>query len=209
MGQSALRELEVVTHKQIASLIEATSSERWRAALGLAGFAGLRLGEIRALRWRDVDLSAGTVSVSASMARNGIPGPPKTKAGRRVVPLVPALRRLLVALRLRSPRTGPNDLVIATAQGGVIQERNIRRALDAAKGTAALDTTDGRLSMHSLRHSWASALATSGLPATTLARLAGHADAGFTLRVYASDPRDDEAVAASVLALAEEAGFGG
>jgi hypothetical protein len=48
-------------------------------------------------------------------------------------------------------------------------------------------------SMHSLRHSWASALATSGLPATTLARLAGHADAGFTLRVYASDQRDDEA----------------
>jgi integrase len=55
-------------------------------------------------------------------------------------------------------------------------------------------------SMHSLRHFWASALATSGLPATTLARLAGHADAGFTLRVCASDQRDDEAVAASVLA---------
>ena len=53
------------------------------------------------------------------------------------------------------------------------------------------------------------ALATGGLPATTLARLAGHADAGFTLRVYASDPRDDAAVAASVLALAAEAGFGG
>jgi integrase len=110
---------------------------------------------------------------------------------------------------LRSPHTGPNDLVIATAQGRVVQERNIRRALDTAKETAGLNTTDGRLSMHSLRHSWASALATSGLPATTLARLAGHADAGFTLRVYASDPRDDEAVAASVLALAAEAGFGG
>jgi integrase len=74
---------------------------------------------------------------------------------------------------------------------------------------AGLGATDGRLSMHSLRHSWASALATGGLPATTLARLAGHADAGFTLRVYASDPRDDAAVAESVLALAAEAGFGG
>ena len=143
------------------------------------------------------------------MGRDGTPGPPKTNAGRRVVPLVPALRRLLIAWRLRSSHTEPGDLVIATARGGVVQERNIRRALDAAKETAGLDSTEGRLSMHSLRHSWAAALATSGLPATTLARLAGHADAGFTLRVYASDPRDDEAVVASVLALAAEVGFGG
>ncbi|TML53179.1 MAG: hypothetical protein E6G21_03400 [Actinobacteria bacterium] len=72
-----------------------------------------------------------------------------------------------------------------------------------------VDETEGRLSMHSLRHSWVSALATSGLAAVTLARLAGHTDAGFTLRIYASDPRDDAAVAESVLSLAAEAGFGG
>jgi integrase len=63
--------------------------------------------------------------------------------------------------------------------------------------------------MHSLRHSWASALATSGLAPTALARLAGHGDAGFTLCTYASDPRDDAAVAENVLSLAAEAGFGG
>jgi integrase len=99
--------------------------------------------------------------------------------------------------------------VICTADGGAVQERNIRRALDAAKDAAGLDATEGRLSMHSLRHSWASALATSGLAPTTLARLAGHADAGFTLRTYASDPRDDATVAERVLSLAAEAGFGG
>ena len=207
--QRNAREVEVLTGDALARLVEAATSERWRAVLGLASFAGLRLGEVRALRWRDVDLAAGSVSVSASMGRDGIPGQPKTDAGRRVVPIVPALRRLLVAWRLRSPHTRPDDLVIATAQGEPVQERNIRRALDAAKLAAGLDATDGRLSMHSLRHSWASALATGGLPATTLGRLAGHADAGFTLRVYASDPRDDAAVAASVLALAAEAGFGG
>ncbi len=143
------------------------------------------------------------------MGRDGTPGPPKTKAGYRVVPLVPALRRLLVAWKLRAPHTLPDDLVIGTANGGAVQERNIRRALDAAKETASLDETEGRLSMHSLRHSWVSALATSGLAAVTLARLAGHTDAGFTLRIYASDPRDDAAVAESVLSLAAEAGFGG
>src|SRR5438874_4449882 len=76
------------------------------------------------------------------MGRDGTPGPPKTKAGYRVVPLVPALRRLLVAWKLRAPHTLPGDLVIGTANGGAVQERNIRRALDAAKETASLDETE-------------------------------------------------------------------
>jgi integrase len=207
--QRNARAVEVLTAEEIAKLVRAASSERWRAALGLAGFAGLRLGEIRALRWADIDLAAGAISINASMGRNAIAGPPKTEAGRRVVPIVPALRRLLAAWRLRSPHTRPHDLVVCTAEGDPVQERNIRRALDAAKGTAGLDATEGRLSMHSLRHSWASALATGGLAATTLARLTGHADAGFTLRVYAADPRDDAAVTEGVLTLAAKAGFGG
>ncbi len=63
--------------------------------------------------------------------------------------------------------------------------------------------------MHSLRHSYASMLATDlGLPATTLAKLTGHADAGFTLRVYARDSRDTTAVIKDVLARAAGAGIG-
>jgi len=62
-----------------------------------------------------------------------------------------------------------------------------------------LDGTEDRLSWHSLRHSFASLLATDlELPATTLARLTGHADAGFTLRVYARDGRDEPAVVKDV-----------
>ena len=66
-----------------------------------------------------------------------------------------------------------------------------------------------RLSWHSLRHSWASMLATDlELPATTLARLTGHSDAGFTLRVYAKDARNDATVASDVLSRAHQAGIG-
>lgn len=64
--------------------------------------------------------------------------------------------------------------------------------------------------MHSLRHSYASLLATDlSLPATTLAQLIGHADAGFTLRTYARDTRDTATVVADVLARASAAGIGG
>jgi integrase len=63
--------------------------------------------------------------------------------------------------------------------------------------------------MHALRHSFASLLATDlELPATTLAQLIGHTDAGFTLRVYARDARDTATVVADVLVRAETAGVG-
>jgi integrase len=203
------RPIEVLDAEAVAKLVGAASTERWRAALALAGFAGLRLGEIRALQWADVDLDAGALNVQRSLLPDGTAKAPKTEAGIRTVPIIPALRRLLVEWRLRSPRTRPTDPVVCTASGGPVQERNLRRALTDAKTTAGLDETDGRLSLHSLRHSCASALATAGLPATTLARVTGHSDPGFTYRVYARDARDDAALVADVLDHASEAGFGG
>jgi hypothetical protein len=50
-------------------------------------------------------------------------------------------------------------------------------------------------------------LATSGLAPTTLSRIVGHSDAGFTLKTYARDARSNEAVAEAVLASAAEAGL--
>jgi integrase len=124
--------------------------------------------------------------------------------------MLPALRRLLAAWKLRSPWTRPGDLVLCTAGGGPVQERNLRRALEDAKRQAKLAATEERLSWHSLRHSFASMLATDlELPATTLARLTRHADAGFTLRVYARDSRDERAVVEDVLARASGARIGG
>jgi integrase len=206
--QRNARAVQALDAETLARLILAGSSERWRAALGLAGFAGLRLGELRALTWHDVNLEAGTIGVTRSMLPDGTVKMPKTAAGARAVPLVPPLRRLLVEWRLRSPHTRPNDLVVCTANGGPVQERNVRRAFDDAKVAAKLAETEGRVSMHTLRHAYCSALATAGLSPTTLARITGHADPGFTLRAYARDGRDEAAVVADVLAHAAEAGFG-
>jgi len=206
--QRNARPVEVLDADALSDLVTAASSERWRAALALAGFAALRLGEVRALEWRDVDLDAGTITVSRSMTPDGTVKSTKTAAGERVVPIVPALRRLLVEWRLRSPHTRPGDLVITTVDGGPVQERNVRRALDEAKTIAGLADTAGRLSTHALRHSCLSALATGGLAATTLAAIAGHTDPGFTMRCYARDGRDSAELVADVLDRAAGAGFG-
>jgi integrase len=161
------------------------------------------------LQWADVDRKAGTITVSLSMLPDGTPKAPKTEAGARTVPMLPALRRLLVDWQVRSPHGQPHDLVIGTADGKPVAERNLRRALDQAKEKAGLDGLEERLSWHSLRHSFASLLATDlELPATTLARLTGHADAGFTLKVYARDGRDVATVTEDFLTRAARSSIG-
>jgi integrase len=209
--QQNAKRIAVVDAETMGKLVASGSSERWKAAIALAGYGGLRVGEVRGLRWGDVDFEASAIHVRRSMLRDGKAKAPKTAAGIRTVPMLPALRRLLVAWKLRSPRAGGDGYVICTATGQPVQERNLRRALESAKTKAKLAVSDSeRLSWHSLRHSWASMLATDlELPATSLARLIGHADAGFTLKTYTRDGRDDATVVSDVLARASGAGIGG
>jgi integrase len=138
--------------------------------------------------------------VRRSLLPDGTAKDPKTGAGRRTVPILPALRRELLVWKLKAPHKRSGDLIIGTADGKPVEERNLRRAFDAAKDAAKVDVGEPRLSWHALRHSAASMLATElELPATTLAAVIGHADAGFTLRVYARDGRDPAAVVRDVL----------
>jgi integrase len=124
--------------------------------------------------------------------------------------MLPILRRVLIEWKLKSPNTSPSDLVICTADGKPVQERNLRRAFDGAKAAAKIDVGDARLSWHALRHSYASMMATTlAVEPTTLARVTGHNDPGFTYRKYARDARPDAVVVADVLDRAKRAGVGG
>ena len=207
--QRNAKKIAVLSGEEMERLVLAGTTERWRAAIALEGFAGLRLGEVRGLRWSDVDLEGNTISVSRSLLPDGTAKAPKTTAGTRSVPMLPSLRRHLIAWKVRSPKTGHDDYVLCTYDGAPVQQRNAQRALGRAKEAAGFDGTEARLSWHSLRHSFASMLATDlELPATTLARIVGHADAGFSLRVYAKDARDETAVS-DVLNRAATARIGG
>jgi integrase len=189
--------------------VSAGKTERWRAALALHAYAGLRLGEVRGLKWSHIDFDGDAVMVSCSALPSGDLKDPKTEAGTRVVPMLPALRRALVEWKLRSHRTKPTDFVIATADGKPVQERNLRRAFAAAKSASKIDPGEARLSSHSLRHAFGSMLVTDlDLQETTGARVMGHSDPGFMLRCYARDVRDTDVVVEDVLARARAAGVG-
>ena len=81
--QRNARRVAVLDADAIAKLAHAGGSERWTAAIALAGYAGLRLGEIRALRWSDVVLDGETISVRRSLLPDGTVKATKTEAGTR------------------------------------------------------------------------------------------------------------------------------
>jgi integrase len=162
-----------------------------RATLATLVFAGLRIGELLSLRWRDVDLSAGRITVRAS----------KTDAGMRQIDMLPVLRDELLTLKASARRGGPNDLVFATSRGQPQSPTNIRRRVLAPavrRANEQLAKADEvplpeRLTPHKLRHTFASLLVSLGVDPGSVMDQLGHTDPAFTLRVYRHGMRRDEA----------------
>ncbi len=162
-----------------------------RALLAALTFGGLRLGEAQALRWRDVDLERGTITVRAA----------KTDAGVRVVNILPVLNDELGDHWTRIDPAS-DALVFCTTTGRRLGATNIRRrVLDkAVKHANAQLATDGfeplpdGLTPHSLRRTFASLLFAIGeTPPYVMAQM-GHTTPNLTLAIYARqmDRRDGE-----------------
>ena len=153
-----------------------------RLILKTLALAGLRIGELLELRWRDVNLASGALHVGRS----------KTDAGIREVLLLPFLRDELATLKaVGNPAIG--ELVFGTTRGSPqsaasVRQRVLRRA--ATRANEVLETTGGsplpnRLTLHSLRRTFASLLFALGRSAPEVMAQLGHTDARLTLRVYA------------------------
>lgn len=163
-----------------------------RALLATLVFAGLRIGEALSLRWRDVDLARGTITVRDA----------KTDAGVRVVNILPVLRDELGAYRARlDPKAVA--LVFGTAKGNRQGATNVRRrvlskAVEQANKRLAEDSTEPLpegLTPHSLRRTFASLLFAIGeTPPYVMAQM-GHTTPNLTLAIYARqmNRRDGEA----------------
>ncbi|HEY5374836.1 MAG TPA: tyrosine-type recombinase/integrase [Polyangiaceae bacterium] len=153
-----------------------------RALLATFVFAGLRIGELTALTWRDVDLAGNRISVCES----------KTDAGTRQIDLLPALRDELAAYKAQAPDTRPTSFVFPSAAGTKLAQENIRsRVLEKTieRTNEKLIEADGvplpeGLTPHKLRHTYASILVALGVDPGSVMDQLGHADPGFTLRVY-------------------------
>jgi integrase len=180
-----------------------------RAILATLMFAGLRIGELCALRWRDVDLATGWLHV----------GEAKTDAGRRRVKLRGTLRDELAAVRMRPRHVGPGDYVFATRTGARQSRENMRnRVLAPAVRLASEQLVAGGssplpdgLTPHSLRRTFASVLYALGEDPGVVMDEMGHTDPALALRVYRQTMRrgDDEKARLRALVEGVEMAVGG
>jgi integrase len=158
---------------EAAKLIEA-APENDRAIWATAAYAGLRLGELRALEHDDVDLEAGLIRVRRSWDPREGAIEPKSRAGTRSVPIVAALRGHLAAHLLRQPRR--SGLLFGRTETQPFDDRTL--AIRAAKAWTAAKLEP--ITLHELRHSCASIFIAAGVNAKALSSYLGHASVTIT-----------------------------
>jgi len=176
---------------EITAMLGATDLGLYRTLFTTAALTGARSGELFALRWGDVEIpkdGPASLHIRRTVSWARIKGeeirprfyPPKTKAGVRKVGLDADLATMLRVWKLQCPAT-PGDLVFPAADGRPIRRSNaLRYGLWPALRRAELR----RVNMHSLRHSFASALIMGGAAVTEVQSLLGHASPAITLRIY-------------------------
>ena len=190
-------DFRVLTPHEVQMLLDAALTEQDRAVFAVAAFAGLRVGEIRALRWGDVDPQLSIIHVRQSYTHYGKFQAPKS--GRvRSVPLIPQAAEPLFALRERGHTLEPDDLVFLSPRRRVLNDSRLRRRFYEATKRAGL----AHLRLHDLRHSFGT-LAVQAFPLTDVAAYMGHADIETTMIYIHHVPKTD---AASRLASVVSAG---
>jgi integrase len=166
------------------------------AMYAAAAMTRLRQGELIALRWRDIDWTAGRVRVRRAYVR-GEYGTPKSRRGSRAVPLADELGADLDRHYKASRWQGDDDLVFAhPVSGRPLDRAKVRKRFKAAVKAAGVGRfaevvrADGKTEVraltrfHDLRHSFGTSMAGVGVPMRTLQEWMGHRDSKTT-EIYA------------------------
>jgi len=170
-------EFDFLSFEEAKRLIDAADGE-WRAMIMVAVRTGLRLGELLALRWTDVDLKAGRLMVRQAVAR-GVLGTPKNGKTREV-PLSEEAARTL-----REHQHERGELVFCMADGSMLTRNVCRRPLWRACKQAGIR----RIGWHCLRHTLASHLVMRGASLKVVQEVLGHSTIEMTMRYAHLSPQ--------------------
>jgi integrase len=185
-------ERQPLAPEQIKELLAASEGDRLHALYVVAVSGGLREGELLGLRWTDLDLERGSLSVQQQVQRTRagwVFSEPKTSKGRRVVTLprvaVEALKRHRQQQRVERVAAGAawgdQGLVFANQVGRPIEKQNlIRRSFRPLLMRAGLPP----IRFHDLRHSAATLLLHQGVHMKVVQERLGHATIAVTMDTY-------------------------
>ena len=171
------RRERIASPDEAAALLDALPDAD-RALWATALYAGLRRGELRALRWSDVDVAARVIRVERGWDDEEGEQDGKSRAAQRTVPLIERLAPILATHKLATGRDG-DELVFGVTGSEPFQPSNVRRrALTAWKGKGE------PIGLHEARHTFASLMIAASVNAKALSTIMGHATIAITFDVY-------------------------
>ncbi|MBV4414684.1 tyrosine-type recombinase/integrase [Clostridium tyrobutyricum] len=196
------REIQIFTLEEEKDFIKSIGNHRHRALFILVLGTGLRIGEVIALKWSDIDFENNELKVKRTLKRVSkinvedseenktsiIEQEPKTKNSKRTVPIPGNVLEELKKHKIRQAqeklKAGDayvnNDLLFPNEIGEPTDTRNLTRSYKRALNRAKIEYRN----FHALRHTYATRLFEADVPLKTVQELLGHADISTTANIY-------------------------
>jgi integrase len=190
--RAARPEIRAWSAPDLTKFLDQAASDRLAALWHLYATTGLRRAEALGLTWSAVDLDAGHLSVRQTLAYVGtkaVISETKNASSRRLVVLTPGTVAALKAHRARQAEERLSvgagyrsdlDLVFAHVDGSPLNPSTVSRIFDRLVTEAGLP----RITLHGLRHSWATLALLEGIPTKVVAEILGHSSTRVTEDVY-------------------------
>ncbi len=187
--------ITVMTRQEQQCLLQEILRERTLFGLGvlLSMYAGLRIGEVCGLQWKDVDRINATLKVRRTVMRISdlnssdartkiVVSVPKTDASYRTVPLPSLVFQYLMQFY------GDDDLYILTGRDKCMEPRVCRDRFSRLLRRSGIS----HYSYHTLRHTYATRCIESGMDVKSLSEMMGHADVKITMQRYVHPSMDSK-----------------
>jgi integrase len=176
------REIRPLSRAELRALLAGLRGDRLEALYVTALGTGLRQGELLALRWQDVDLARGELTVRHTLQRGTLElAEPKTERARRTIRLPSAVRDALSRHRELQAIVPLSGLVFTSRKGTPLHSRNVTQDLQRHLERLGLP----RQRFHDLRHAFATVLIEDGEELGVVSRILGHSQYATTADVYA------------------------
>jgi len=175
MVKEDVRDPEYLTFDETRRLL-AAAPPQWQTFLLVAVGTGLRVSELRALHWTDVDLERRRIRVSRNLTRAGESSPKSRRP--RTVPLGGDLVEALQVWQTRQGQPG-GELVFCQGDGGALTPGQVRSAIEGAAKAAGIPRG---VRPGVLRHTFATQSAMAGVPMNVVQAWMGHSDLRVTMR---------------------------
>jgi integrase len=178
------------TEDEVRAFLAHVATDRLYAVM-LLSLIGMRPAEVCGVRWSDVDLDAGTIRVEATrtlVAGEVIEKDTKSESGERWLPLPAVVLAALKAFRARQAKERLKAGEGYDASGRVVVDefgRAVKTDWLRRRAYERMQSADVRkVRLYDARHACLSWMANNGVPDTVVSAWAGHADLGFTKRIY-------------------------